>query len=213
VRVLDGASRHPEISPAVARAAWQLVDKLKPKHVRRNAVSTFRSSSVSAPSAGQRIHTLWRRLEQLPGGQRLFAALLRRMVPYSGSTRALVRALRPGYARVELRDRRRVRNHLGSVHAVALANVGELASGLATVVALPPDRRAILTRLTAEYLKKARGTLTAEGRVDPEALADIADGECEVVAEIRDAAGEVVARVRARWLVGRAASAQPPSSR
>ncbi len=152
-----------------------------------------------ASSPGRRILALWHRLGGRPAGRRLFAVLLRRMVPYSGTTRPLVLELRPGYARVEMRDRRRVRNHLGSVHAVSLANLGELASGLATVTALPMGKRSILTRLTVDYVKKARGTLTAEGRSE---LSSLADGECDVAADISDASGDVVARVRARWLIG-----------
>ena len=146
------------------------------------------------------IRALWDRLAPLPGGARLFSLALGRLAPYTGSVHPRVRELRAGYARVEMRDRRAVRNHLRSVHAIALMNLAEVTSGLALLYALPADARAILTRLTIDFVKKARGTLTAEAALDPPDTTERREYEFE--STIRDAAGEVVAVARATWLVG-----------
>ncbi len=158
----------------------------------------------SGSGPGKAILEAWRRCERLPAGDRLFSWTLGRMVPYSGSIGAVVRELAPGRARVELADRRRVRNHLDSIHAVALMNLAELSTGLALNTALPDDARAILVRLTIEYVKKARGTLSSECAIDPPKGGE--RREVEVEAVVRDAQGEVVARAAARWLVGPAAA-------
>ena len=92
--------------------------------------------SVGA-SPGQRVLALWRRLAPLPVGPTLFMLAFGRMVPYSGALGARVVTLVPGHVVLSLPDRRAVRNHLKSVHAIALANLGELASGLAMTTALP----------------------------------------------------------------------------
>ena len=113
---------------------------------------------------------------------------------------ARVESLEPGHVRVSLRDRRAVRNHLGSVHAVALTNLGELASGLAMTSALPAGVRGIVLRLETEFTKKARGTLTAESRVEvPNVTGDM---DFLVTAEIRDESGDRVALVRVSWRLG-----------
>lgn len=151
-------------------------------------------------SPGKEIRDAWTRLRRLPAGDRLFSWALGRMVPYSGSIGAVVRELAPGRARVELADRRKVRNHLDSIHAVALMNLAELSTGLALNTGLPDDARAILVRLTIEYGKKARGTLTSECAIEPPATNE--RREVDVEAVIRDASGDVVAKAAARWLVG-----------
>jgi acyl-coenzyme A thioesterase PaaI-like protein len=148
-------------------------------------------------SPGERALAQWNRLSRLPLGGALFMLALGRMVPYSGALGARVVTLEPGFVRLRLRDRRAIRNHLGSVHAIALANLGELASGLAMTTALPGNVRSIVTSLSVEYLKKARGVLEAESRVTVPAVTGALDHEVRAV--IRDAAGAEVAIVTVRW--------------
>lgn len=141
---------------------------------------------------------LWRRCSAVPGGPWLFSRLVWFLVPYTATIGANIRELRPGYARVTLRDRRKVRNHLNSIHALALGNLGEMTSGMAAMLALPAGIRSIVTGMNIEYLKKARGTLTAESRPDvPQVVTEPV--EMTVHCEITDDAGEVVAKTQVHW--------------
>jgi acyl-coenzyme A thioesterase PaaI-like protein len=155
--------------------------------------------SYEAP--GTLISLWWRRLSRLPFGRTLFSIFVGRVAPYTGTMGARVVELGPGYSRWTLKDRRKVRNHLRSIHAVALVNLAEVTSGTAMLTALPPGTRGIVTGLSMTYHKKARGTVTAECRCTLPAI----DGETryDVHAEVKDESGDVVARAMVNWLLRR----------
>ena len=148
---------------------------------------------------GAELLARWQAFRRFPGGAWLFNQLLARMVPYTGALGARLTTLAPGAATVVLRDRRGVRNHLRSVHAVALANMAEFVSGTAMLTALPARTRGIVVRLEIDYLKKARGTMTGRARINVPPIL----GPCELYpeAEIFDESGDVVARARVTWKV------------
>ena len=144
-----------------------------------------------------RLLSTWHRLAPLPGGKRVFAMLIGRFVPYSGSIGARIESLEPGHVVASLRDRRAVRNHLGSVHAVALVNLAEIASGIAMLTALGPGVRGIVTAIRIEYHKKARGRLIAESTAVPPVVREPVDAD--VTAVVTDAAGDAVATATVTW--------------
>ena len=146
------------------------------------------------------VRDAWRLLSPLPGGKVLFSRLVGRMAPYTGTIRAQVTELREGYAEVVLHDRRAVRNHLDCVHAIALANLAELAGNVALAFSLPDDARFIVSGMEIEYLKKARGTITAFG--EPPVPTTSARTALRVPVVMRDAKGDEVARAVLHSLVG-----------
>jgi acyl-coenzyme A thioesterase PaaI-like protein len=143
------------------------------------------------------ISGLWARTSRLPLGNRLFSRLVGRIAPYTGTIRSTVLELSDGHCKVELRDRPAVRNHLSSIHAVALMNLGEVATGLAVMHAIDGRGRGIVTELRMEYLKKARGTITAT--CDATLPATPGSHDLAVSGELHDEKGEVVARAHATW--------------
>lgn len=154
--------------------------------------------SRPATSPEERVVSLWRRFGKGALGRRFYSLLFGRMVPYTGTIRPIIEEISPGRARVSLRDRRVLRNHLNSIHAIALANLGELASGLALIAALPEATKGIVTRLEIDYLKKARGNLSAVGETQvPDTISE--PTTLQAHATIRDQDGDRVAILTAHW--------------
>jgi uncharacterized protein (TIGR00369 family) len=146
------------------------------------------------------LRDLWNLLSGMPAGKVVFSRLIARAAPYSSSIRATITVLRAGYAEVQMPDRRAVRNHLDSVHAIALANLAELAGNIALQYSLPDDARFIVSGMNIEYTKKARGTITAIG--EPPIPRTSARAQYDVPVTLRDAGGDEVARAVLRSLVG-----------
>jgi len=143
------------------------------------------------------IFRVWQKLKLIPGGTFLFTKLLDFVVPYTGSIHPRVLKIERGHTKIELRDHRAVRNHLRSIHAVALSNLGEMSSGLAMLSTFPSNWEGIVVGFSIEFLKKARGTIIAESRVEPPPTLD---GKIyEVHSSLRNSSGEVVANFTAQW--------------
>jgi acyl-coenzyme A thioesterase PaaI-like protein len=147
--------------------------------------------------------SLFERLGGSAPGRWLFSRIVCWRAPYFATIVPRIEVLAPGRCVVRLRDRRRVHNHLGTVHAIALCNAAELAAGLATDAALDASLRWIPKAMQVNYLKPARGTLTATANVPP---ADPGESgcACPVGVEVRDAGGETVfSAVVSMWITRR----------
>jgi acyl-coenzyme A thioesterase PaaI-like protein len=107
----------------------------------------------------------WRKLSGTALGRRLYSRLLCRQAPYFRSIRPLFEVLEPGRAVAGFRKRRRVTNHIGTVHAIAMANLCELVAGLVTEVSLPRSMRWIPRGMDIQYLARAESDVTAEATV------------------------------------------------
>ena len=98
------------------------------------------------------------------------------------------------YCKATIKESWRLRNPFGCIHAAALVNFGEAVTAFAVLGYCESQDhhfKGIVTKIEADYLKKARGKLTGIctfGGVDP------ADSE-KVVADLMDEKGQIVAKV------------------
>jgi acyl-coenzyme A thioesterase PaaI-like protein len=164
-----------------------------------SALSLLKPGSISS---GQRnvVRDMWDLLSPLPGGKQIFSRAVGLAAPYTSTIGAKVEMVRRGYAEVRLMDKPSVRNHLASIHAVALVNLAELTGNVALAYTLPDDARFIVAGLSIEYLKKARGTI--RGICDCPIVETNERREYAIEVSMRNIAGEEVARATLRSLVG-----------
>ena len=152
-------------------------------------------------SPGEKILANWKKLKDKPFGKYIFSKAVGRMAPYTGSIKALITDLQPGNCQAFLKERKSNKNHLNSIHAIALINLGEVTSGLAVLSGMSSQIRGILTKLEMEYIKKAKGDLSAQCVCEIPEVAD--ELNYEVSTTIKNADNETVAIGTFYWLLSR----------
>lgn len=155
------------------------------------------------PSAGDvpPVLALWRRAQRWPAGAWLFSRMVCLRAPYFASIAPRLVRLEPGRCEARIGHRRRVTNHLGTVHAIALCNLAELSAGLMTDVSIPRTMRWIPKGMTVQYLRKAVGGMLATAT--PAFMPHVSDAgyELPVAVVVRNPQGEPVFEASIRMWV------------
>lgn len=129
----------------------------------------------------------WQRLSGLPGGQWLFSRIVCWRAPYFGTIRPRFEVLEVGRAVVRMRKRRRVQNHIGTVHAIAMCNLAELAAGTMVDASIPATHRWIPKGMTVAYQAKAKTDVQAVATLRPDqSFGDSEDVPVDVAIRDRD---------------------------
>ena len=111
---------------------------------------------------------LWNKASALPAGARVFSILFSQKAPYFATIRPRFVDIRPDRAELVIPKRRRVHNHLGTVHAIALCNGLEAAMGALAEASIPADKRWIPKGMTVAYTAKATSDITCIAETDRE---------------------------------------------
>ncbi len=133
---------------------------------------------------------MWERLSRRPFGKAIFSKVICWKAPYFSTIAPRFEELRPGYAKVAMKKRRAVHNHIGTVHAIAVCNLAELGAGTLMEASLPSSMRWLPRGMNVQYLKKAETDLVAECTA-----ADFGEGparDVTVSVDVKDAQGQVV---------------------
>jgi acyl-coenzyme A thioesterase PaaI-like protein len=84
------------------------------------------------------------------------------VIPFVATAGCFVEAYTPMRVAVRLDNREAVQNHLGGLHAAALALLAETASGLVVALNVPPASSPLLRTMDVSFDRFARHTVQAE---------------------------------------------------
>jgi acyl-coenzyme A thioesterase PaaI-like protein len=151
----------------------------------------------------------WAWQRALDGRPAVLTRVFWRWIPFNRPHRFQIVALAPGRAQVSASLRRANRNHLGTLHACALATIGEFSAGLALLGAFSPSEyRLIMSRLEVDYTRRANTEVLAASTIESQDLVEIRQrlGDGEVVtrwmtSELKNTSNDVVATVRTQWQI------------
>lgn len=103
---------------------------------------------------------------------------------------------------VVIKNRRKIQNHIGGVHAVAMALIAESATGSIVGLNLCEDSIPVIKSMTVNYLKRAKGNMRAEAWLTPEQIEQIKTlpkGEVNVACKVTDDEGKEPITVDMVW--------------
>ena len=122
------------------------------------------------------VQKLWNTTSAIPViGKRVFSIVFSQKAPYFATIRPRFTVVEPNRAELVIRKRRRVHNHIGTVHAIAVCNGLEAAMGLLAEATTPPGRRWIPKGMEVAYLAKSTTDLVCVAQTDPQDWTDVGD--------------------------------------
>jgi acyl-coenzyme A thioesterase PaaI-like protein len=145
--------------------------------------------------------SLWRTAGAVPlVGARAFSLAFAQRAPYFASVRPRFTTIEPNHVELVIADRRRVHNHLGTVHAIALCNGLEAAMGALAEASIPPGKRWIPKGMEVAYTAKATSDITCIAETSPEQWASDEPDLPVRVRGVRDDGTTVIEGVIRLWV-------------
>lgn len=114
------------------------------------------------------------------------------VIPFVKTAGCEIAAYTPSRVAVRLADREAVHNHIGTLHAAALALLAETASGLVVAVNLTPPAVPLLRSMALDFQRVSDGAVTAEATLPDDEAARLRErpiGKLTVPLRLTDTTG------------------------
>ena len=132
----------------------------------------------------------------------LLSRLMGTIIKFAGTAKIRVEKLDANECVISLKNRKRVQNHIGSVHAAAMALLAESATGFMTALSVPDNRIIVLRSMELTYVKRASGDMKAVAQFSDEQVQYIREtdkGDIDVPVVITDENGDQTVEARMIW--------------
>ncbi|MBT3981632.1 MAG: DUF4442 domain-containing protein [Bacteriovoracaceae bacterium] len=143
------------------------------------------------------------KINTLPAGSSLLITkALGMMIKFAGTAGIEFLNLSEKKVVVRLKNKRKVQNHLGQVHAAAMALTVETATGFVVGMNLPDDKIPLLKSMHIDYVKRSTGDLVATATLSDEQIEQIKTldkGEVCVNVEMMDEEGIEPTSAQLTW--------------
>lgn len=125
-----------------------------------------------------------------------------RVVPFFGTAGIRIEELSHSQVVMTLQNRRKVQNHIRTVHAAAMTLLAESATGILMGMNVPDDKYMVIKSLHVDFQKKASGAMKAVATLTPEQVRSAqndSEGEILVPVSVSDASGNEPVACQMLW--------------
>ncbi len=110
----------------------------------------------------------YHKLEKLPFGKKIFSIMIARIAPYFATIDPKISALAPNQCTCIIKRKKKVFNHIKTVHVIAICNGLEMAMGVMAEASIPKNLRWIPKGMTVDYTAKAGSDIRCVAKVNQE---------------------------------------------
>ena len=155
-------------------------------------------------SFDNRLRRALARLDRAPAGLQpwLRSWVVGRTIPFVGTAGLRIDVMEEHQVAVSIANRRRVQNHIGTVHAAAMALIAETATGLVVGMNVHDGAVPVIRSMHVDYLRRAAGDLSATASLDASDIRRLQvdeSGDIAVPVQVSDAEGQAPVACEMVW--------------
>ncbi|MEK5751963.1 DUF4442 domain-containing protein [Acinetobacter variabilis] len=151
-----------------------------------------------------RLTRLVKATSRLPQGIRtaLLSKTFGRVVPMVGSAKIRYQEISASKVVVSMANHKAMQNHIGQIHACAMALLAETATGFVTAMNVPDSAVVLIKSLKVDFKRPTKGGMTAVATLTPEQqelMQSSEKGETLVQVIVSDESGEAPIQCEMLW--------------